>query len=87
MSDNNWNGVPRNEVPWFPTIDQEKCTECGTCVQFCSHGTYARDENNRPTVKNPYNCVVGCSNCKGQCPVEAISFPPLAVLQPFVAKQ
>jgi ferredoxin len=27
---------------------------------------------------------VGCGNCKGQCPTEAISFPPLSVLKPFL---
>lgn len=80
MSDNHWKGIPRNEVPWFPTIDQGKCTECGQCVEFCSHGTYERDENGRPAVKYPFHCVVGCSGCKPQCPAEAISFPPLTIL-------
>jgi ferredoxin len=27
-----WNGIPREEVPWYPTIDPEKCTSCGICV-------------------------------------------------------
>ncbi|HYH03590.1 MAG TPA: ferredoxin family protein [Bacillota bacterium] len=80
MSEDTWNGIPRQEVPWFPTIDQAKCTQCGTCVDFCSQGTYIRDEKNNPVVKNPYNCVVGCSGCKPQCPAEALSFPPLSVL-------
>jgi NAD-dependent dihydropyrimidine dehydrogenase PreA subunit len=87
MSDNTWNGIPRNEVPWYPTIDHDKCTECGTCVAFCSHGTYERDENNHPMVKNPFNCVVGCSGCLPQCPVGAISFPPLSILQDFIPKK
>lgn len=80
MSENTWNGIPRNEVPWFPTIDHEKCIQCGQCVAFCSHGTYETNESGQPVVKNPYHCVVACSGCKPQCPAEAISFPPLSVL-------
>ena len=80
MSENDWNGIPRNEVPWFPTIDLDKCTECGQCIEFCPNGTYDRDTTGRPVVQNPFNCVVGCSGCKPQCPAEAISFPTLAML-------
>ncbi|MFW5985718.1 MAG: 4Fe-4S binding protein, partial [Halanaerobiaceae bacterium] len=37
--------TPREEIPWYPEIDQEKCTGCKTCYEFCSHGTYEWDEN------------------------------------------
>jgi NAD-dependent dihydropyrimidine dehydrogenase PreA subunit len=87
MSENSWNGFPRNEVPWYPTINYEQCIECGTCIAFCSHGTYEPDEKNRPVVKNPFNCVVGCCGCQSQCPAEAISFPPLSILQDFIPKK
>lgn len=81
MSEQRWNGIPRNEVPWYPRIDPEKCRNCGVCVEFCSHGAYERDPvSGKPVVKNPFNCVVGCSGCKPQCPVGAIEFPPLTIL-------
>jgi NAD-dependent dihydropyrimidine dehydrogenase PreA subunit len=68
-------GIPRKEIPWFPTIDQEKCTSCGICVKACKHETYAFIEDGSVIVANPFHCEVFCESCKFQCPVEAISFP------------
>jgi NAD-dependent dihydropyrimidine dehydrogenase PreA subunit len=68
-------GIPRKEIPWFPTIDVELCTSCGLCVNACKHGTYELDNENKVHVTNPYHCEVFCESCKFQCPVEAISFP------------
>ena len=82
-----WNGIPREEVPWYPTIDPEKCLSCGVCVNFCSHSTYEMDRaTGQPVVKNPNNCVVGCSGCKPECPAGAISFPPLTILGELLKK-
>lgn len=77
--------TPREKIPWYPKINEEKCTGCKTCVEFCSHGTYEwNEEKGKPIVANPYNCVVGCSNCRMKCPVEAIEFPPLSILKQFM---
>jgi len=68
--------IPRDKIPWYPTIDYEKCTSCLTCVSFCRNGVYSVEGNpEKPIVENPYNCVVGCSACSNMCPSEAISFP------------
>ena len=32
---------------WYPVVDILSCIECGTCVNFCSHGVY--DKKNAPT--------------------------------------
>jgi len=70
--------VPREMIAWFPKIDMEKCTGCSVCVDFCSHGVYKLNENmNKAEVYSPFECIVGCSNCVGQCPAEAVSFPSL----------
>ncbi|MGE5558312.1 MAG: ferredoxin family protein [Bacillota bacterium] len=77
-----FNKIPREEIPWFPTVDKDKCTGCQTCFNFCSHKTYAWDDKgNVAVVANPFNCVVGCTGCESQCPTGAISFPNLDVLK------
>ncbi|MCX5787852.1 MAG: ferredoxin family protein [Elusimicrobia bacterium] len=80
-----WEGIPRNEIPWNPTVDDSKCTGCRKCFEFCSHKVYEFDEKaNKSIVTRPLECVVGCSSCKGLCEAEAISFPPLSILADMV---
>jgi len=80
-----WEGTPRENIPWHPVVDETKCAGCKACIEFCSHGVYAWDEQaDRPVVAEPCHCVVGCSSCMNQCAAEAISFPPLSVLKPFL---
>lgn len=67
-------GIAREKIPWFPTIDEDLCTACGECVDFCDHDVFAF-ANGETVVANPYNCVVGCTACQKVCPVGAISFP------------
>jgi len=77
-----WKGVPREQIPWYPAVDAEKCTGCRKCFEFCGHKVYAWDEtNDRPVVAQPFQCVVGCSNCSPQCEQDAIAFPPLTILK------
>ncbi|MCM8780004.1 MAG: ferredoxin family protein [Candidatus Omnitrophica bacterium] len=74
-------------MPWFPTIDFEKCVGCKECFNFCRNGVYEWDEeNNRPIVARPYNCVVGCSACANLCNGEAIKFPTKKELMEAVNK-
>ncbi len=71
-----WHGVPRKDIPWFPTVDTEACIGCDLCYLSCGREVFEKDEGNRvDIVERPYNCMVGCSTCKTVCPVEAISFP------------
>lgn len=77
-----WNGVAREEIPWYPTVDASKCSGCRTCFEFCSHGVYEWDDAaNTPRVAAPFQCVVGCSTCSHQCTEGAIQFPPLSILR------
>ncbi len=78
----NWQGIPRENVPWYPTIDTDKCKACKECFNFCSHKVYSWDEKqNNPRLAEPFYCVVGCSTCAGLCKEGAISFPPLSILK------
>jgi NAD-dependent dihydropyrimidine dehydrogenase PreA subunit len=67
-------GIPREKIPWYPTINPQLCTSCGTCLSFCANEVFAPGES-CPEVVNPMNCVVGCSACTRVCPAEAITFP------------
>lgn len=79
-----WRGIPREEIPWFPTIMEDLCDGCQICLQFCSFGVYEYDDKtNKVKVANPFNCEVGCSMCALKCKPKAISFPPLAILESF----
>ncbi len=83
-----WRGIPREEVPWFPTVDENKCKGCKECFNFCRQKVYAWDDKkNKTRVAEPFRCVVGCSTCAGLCKEGAISFPPLTVLQSLIEKQ
>jgi NAD-dependent dihydropyrimidine dehydrogenase PreA subunit len=71
---NSWHGIPRNEIPWFPSVDHDTCIGCTLCYVTCGRGVYEMQDN-KAVVANAYKCMVGCSTCGVVCPVEAISFP------------
>jgi NAD-dependent dihydropyrimidine dehydrogenase PreA subunit len=68
-------GIPRREIPWYPAIDRDLCSDCGVCVKSCKHGTFAFGDTGEVAVANPYHCEVFCQSCSFACPEEAISFP------------
>jgi NAD-dependent dihydropyrimidine dehydrogenase PreA subunit len=71
-----WHGIPRKEIPWFPTITAEKCIGCELCYISCGREVFEYNETNRKvTVERNYNCMVGCSTCSTVCTTEAITFP------------
>jgi CDP-4-dehydro-6-deoxyglucose reductase len=73
-----WHGVPREEINWNPTVHEDACIGCATCVTGCSRLVYRFDfERLKPIVVDPLNCMVGCTTCANTCPTNAIGFPPL----------
>lgn len=71
-----WQGIPRREIPWYPTIHEDLCSACQSCVDFCASGVFGFDDVlGRAVVVQPYNCVVYCTGCVNACPSDAISFP------------
>jgi NAD-dependent dihydropyrimidine dehydrogenase PreA subunit len=59
---------------WYPVIDYNECTECGTCVDFCPHDVYDKTKSPTPVVIYPEGCIEGCKNCAGKCPGDAIKY-------------
>lgn len=79
------NGVPsssnhkemtsESEWPaWYPAIDDERCTTCGQCADFCLFGVYEKADG-KVTVVNPEGCKNSCPACARICPHTAIVFP------------
>ena len=76
-----WHGVPREEIDWNPTVIEDACIGCGTCVTGCSRLVYRFDfERKKSVVVDPLNCMVGCTTCANTCPTHAIRFPPLSTV-------
>lgn len=73
--------IPREKIPWFPSVETETCNGCRVCLEYCSYGVYGWDEEKKTVrVDRPYACIVGCSGCRGLCPAGAISFPELEAI-------
>ena len=54
------------------TVDQDKCTGCGACVDVCPNSVFEMGDDGKAKVKNESACVA-CMACVGTCPVEAIT--------------
>jgi len=78
-------GYPRDKVDWFPTIDAEKCVQCGMCMN-CGRKVFEWTENG-PVVARPFECVVGCTTCGTLCMGEAITFPDTSYVRELYRKE
>ncbi|MBC7248703.1 MAG: 4Fe-4S dicluster domain-containing protein [Anaerolineae bacterium] len=79
-----WRGIPREQIPWFPTLYEDLCDNCGKCVSFCPEKVFDfTTDDRRVYVASPLKCQVECTECARICPQKAISFPPRTVLQTF----
>jgi len=68
-----YQGIPREQIPWFPIIDTERCDDCLKCLDFCPYHVYETPDG-KLEVARPLDCPVGCSRCRSICPQKAIHF-------------
>jgi NAD-dependent dihydropyrimidine dehydrogenase PreA subunit len=80
-----YQGVPREEIRWYPVIDSSRCEGCSSCVDFCSQNVFSFYEGTSHVMR-PMNCIVGKSSCRDFCPDKAISFPTKASLRKELSK-
>jgi NAD-dependent dihydropyrimidine dehydrogenase PreA subunit len=89
MSEDKYEGIPRKRIPWYPTINYEKCVSCGKCVDFCHMRAFEFEEKEgkkRSIVKNLKSCVVFCRGCEDICPTGAITHPSEEETQKIIDK-
>jgi len=55
----------------IPTIDMERCTGCGLCVEYCpTQAVIMRQQ--QPIIHKPRQCAY-CGLCEDSCPEDAIT--------------
>ena len=67
MSEESYEGIPRNKIDWHPIINYEKCVSCGKCVDFCHVKSFGYEDINgkkKTIVQNLKVCVVLCGVAK-----------------------
>lgn len=52
-----------------PVVDEETCTRCWLCVDYCPEGVIDRGER---SAKINWNLCKGCGVCAEECPANAI---------------
>jgi Pyruvate/2-oxoacid:ferredoxin oxidoreductase delta subunit len=60
-----------NSTYYLSVIDQEACSGCGTCVEWCPTDAIAL--NDEGLAERDENACLGCGVCARFCPEEAIS--------------
>jgi NAD-dependent dihydropyrimidine dehydrogenase PreA subunit len=53
-----------------PIIDQNKCTQCKSCIEICPMDVFS-EKDGKIIVSKPEECI-GCKACEANCPEDAI---------------
>ncbi len=82
-----WQGFPREQIPWFPVVSADLCNGCGKCIEVCPKEVFLMNEDGKVEVVEPFLCIVGCCFCKGACDPKAILMPEKSLLDTFTHGQ
>ena len=63
-------GKLRQHISGKPTIDEETCTACGTCAEWCPEDAITV----RSVAEVNHDDCIGCGQCLTVCPVDAVDF-------------
>lgn len=77
-----WHGIPRDEIPWLPTIDADACIGCQLCYITCGRSVFEMHDA-VAVAASAMECMVGCTTCANVCPTNAIAFPDLDIVWKF----
>jgi len=78
-----WQGIPREQIPWFPTVSLELCTGCVKCIEVCPKDVFVALKDGKVEVSEPFLCIVGCCMCKSACDPKAILMPERSMLDQY----
>ncbi|NTV97771.1 MAG: ferredoxin family protein [Chlorobiaceae bacterium] len=83
--------APREDIPWYPTINPDLCNGCADCKVLCKPGVFEPGPPDptgihRPKylVAHPYKCLVLCDRCVPICTSGAIRMPKKEDFEKFV---
>lgn len=57
------------------TVEDSKCTGCGTCVDVCPVAVFKMESRSEKSVSNPGNgeACIACRACEVQCESQCIA--------------
>ncbi|MFC5061009.1 4Fe-4S dicluster domain-containing protein [Actinomycetospora atypica] len=58
-------------------ISEDRCIDCGVCVDVCPTNVFDADERGRPTIARQSDCQT-CFLCEAYCPTDALFVAPLS---------
>jgi len=82
-----WQGFPREQIPWFPVVSPDLCNGCLKCIEVCPKEVFEVNEDGTVDVVEPFLCIVGCCFCKSACEPGAILMPERSLLDTFTHGQ
>lgn len=78
-----WEGIPRERIPWFPVVSALLCDGCGKCIEVCPKEVFLSTDDGKVEVVEPFLCIVGCCFCKSACDPQAILMPDKSMLDQY----